>query len=469
MIKVLFIGAVNPVSVHENLMQPLWPAYLAAYAEKYLGKEGLESKFITRDVQQEIESFKPDIVAISSVTQNFHYVREYAGIAKRFGRPVIVGGMHVTMIPQCLTRDMDVGCIGEGEQTFYELLKLYNSTGGLRSDGLAGIPGIVYHDGEKLARTAARSPIKSLDDLPHPKRSITGYHYRSYVYTARGCAYNCVFCSCSSHWGTVRYSSPEYVISEIDELIQNGVKVIRFNDDNFIANKQRFLQIADLVIANDFHKKVKFSCWCRANNVTPEVVKALKAMNIVSVKMGLESGCDRTLQYLKGSVTVKDNWAAVNQLKDTGIQVNGDFIIGAPEETYDEMMETYHFIKKSRVDMVDISVLTPLPGTQVWEYALRKKLVTNDMDWASLDFRFSANSNGAPILSETMSREQLLGIFKKFQRLRFIKTVKAMPNSPWLNEIPRLLKKWLMNRMVKVAAIPLWYFVTVLIKDIDWT
>jgi hypothetical protein len=106
--------------------------------------------------------------------------------------------------------------------------------------------------------------------------------------------------------------------------------------------------------------------------------------------------------------------------------------------------------------MVDISVLTPLPGTQVWEYALRKKLVTNDMDWANLDFRFSANSNGAPILSETMSREQLLGIFKKFQRLRFIKTIMALPKSPWLNEIPRLLKKWLMNRMVKVAAIPLW-------------
>jgi len=203
----------------------------------------------------------------------------------------------------------------------------------------------------------------------------------------------------------------------------------------------------------------------RANNVTPEVVEALKSMNVVSVKMGLESGCDRTLQYLKGSVTVKHNLTAVNLLKDAGIQVNGDFIIGAPEETYEEMMETYQFIKMSRVDFVDISVLTPLPGTPIWEYAIRKKLVSENMDWTALDFRFSRKSTSAPVLSETMSREQLFVLYRQFQRLRFIKSVMAMPKSPWLNEIPRLSRQWFINRMAKIAAVPLRHFHALSVKE----
>lgn len=431
-------------------MQPLWPAYLAAYAEKKFGDGQLEFRFVTKGVDQMIRSFRPHLVAISSVTKNFRYATEYAGVAKRYGLPVIIGGMHITMMPQCLTGDMDAGCIGEGEQTFYELVKLIADAGKLTKTDLAAIQGIVYHDGDHVIRNPARSVMKTLDDLPHPRRSLTGYRDRAYVYTARGCAYNCIFCSCSSHWGAVRYSSPEYVIEEIKELIRNGVKVVRFNDDNFIANKQRFLRIAELIVANGYHEKVKFSCWCRANNVVPEVVEALKAMNIVSVKMGLESGNDRTLQYLKGSVTVQDNWSAVNQLKDAGIQTNGDFIIGAPEETYSEIMETYRFIKESRVDFVDISVLIPLPGTPLWDYAIRKNLVDDAMDWTALNFRFSKkSSNGAPILSETLSREEMFKIYQKFRRLRMMKTIMALPNSPWLNEIPRLSRQWFVNGSAK--------------------
>jgi len=121
-------------------------------------------------------------------------------MAKRFGLTVIIGGMHITMVPKCLTKDMDAGCIGEGEQTFCELVKLYSNAGRLKSSDLAGIRALCNHDGERLIRTPARAVIKSLDELPHPNRSITGYRNRAYVYTARGCAYDCIFCSCSRHW-----------------------------------------------------------------------------------------------------------------------------------------------------------------------------------------------------------------------------------------------------------------------------
>ena len=98
------------------------------------------------------------------------------------------------------------------------------------------------------------------------------------------------------------------------------------------------------------------------------------------------------------------------------------------------MMETYRFIRDSGVDFVDINVLTPLPGTPLWDLALRKKIITADVDWRILDFTSGRNAGRAPLLSEKLSRQQLLQMHKKFQRLRFMKTIRAIPHSPWLDE-----------------------------------
>ncbi len=431
----------------ENRLRPLWPAYLAAYAEKHLGNGRLEFRFMTGPIDRELSLFRPHVVAISAVTQNYNYAIKYAAVAKRQNLPVIVGGMHITSLPHSLTEDMNAGCIGEGEQTFLELMQLYLSTGEFNPNDLGKISGVVYHDGDKLVQTPNRPVFKSLDELPHPMRAVIGYGNRGYLYTARGCPYKCVFCACTHYWGEVRYSSPEYVLEEVRELIDHGVRIIRFNDENFVANKPRLIRLSELIVENGFHRRAKFSCWCRSNNVTPEVVSALRAMNIVSVKMGLESGCDRTLQYLKGHVTVRDNWTAVNLLKDAGIQVNGDFIIGAPEETEDEIMQTYHFIKNSRVDLVDINILSPLPGTAIWDYSLKRRLVSDNMDWSRLNFKFNSNGSSALVLSETLSHEQLCRLYSKFRRLRMLKTFKALPRSPWLSELPRVVAKRLYEKL----------------------
>ncbi len=450
--KILFIGSVDPYSEEENRLRPLWPAYLAAYAEDKLGAGKLDYRFATTKIGREIENFRPDVVAISSVTKNYGYAAEHARVAKQYGLPVIVGGIHITTLPQTLTDDMDIGCIGEGEQTFYELIRLYLETGRFSPNGLSKIDGIVYHDNGRLVRTPARTLLKSLDELPHPKRALIGYGRRGYVYTARGCLYKCVFCSCTHFWGGVRYLSPHRVLEEVEELIRHGVKVIRINDENFASNKRRLKAISDLIVNKGLHRKARFSCWCRANNVSHEVVDALKAMNIVSVKMGLESGCDRTLKYLKGGVTVRDNRNAINMLKDAGIQVNGDFIIGAPEETLEEIMETYNLIKNSRLDFIDVGILTPLPGTPVWDYAVEKKIVSDNMDWRRLNFKFQHNLDDALILSETLTRQQLYRLFRNFQRLRAIKAVKAVPHTPWLNELSALILKRTGGKISRAVA-----------------
>lgn len=445
--RILFVSAADPVSEIESRLRPLWPCFLVAYIEKHLGTEACEFHFLKGSLEKGLRQHRPHIVGISSVTQNFgRYAVGYASLAKRHGAAVLVGGMHITSVPGCLTDDMDVGCIGEGEETFLDLVRLYLAERAFKPSSLAGIQGIAFHDGAKVVTTPPRPFLPSLDLLPHPKRELVGYARRGYLYTARGCAYKCVFCSCTRYWGTVRYSAPEYVLQEIRDLISHGVRIIRFNDENFIGDPARFRAIAKMVVAEGLHRKAKFTCWCRANCVTEEIASALRAMNVVSVKMGLESGCDRTLEYLKGGVTVEDNMKAIERLKRHGMVVNADFIMGAPQETEAEIMETYEFIKNSRLDFVDVNILTPLPGTAVWEYALKRGLVSQEMEWGKLTFKFQGGG-AAPLLSESLSREQLQRLHRKFQRLRAIKALKALKNFPWRAELPALLFKKVRERL----------------------
>lgn len=453
--RVLFVSAVDPISWRENLYAPLWQSYLAAYTEKHLGENFFDFRISRGSVKREIISYKPHIIAISSVTQNYNYAIDYARTAKSYGIPVLIGGMHITTLPESLTTNMDVGCIGEGEETFFELMRLFLEFESFPNEKLGKINGIVFRDGKKLVKTSKRSLIKPIDDIPHPKRSIIESKHRAYIYTTRGCPYKCVFCSCHRFWGAVRYHSPQYIIEEIKEIVERGVKVIRIADENFADNKVRLKQIADLTISHKIHHRVKFSCWCRANSINREVVEILKSMNVVSVKMGLESGSERVLDYLKGKVSVKDNIRAINLLKNAGLQVNADFIYGSPEENEEDILKTYNFIKNSNLDFIDINIFSPLPATPVWDYALNRQLVSNNMDdWNRVNFKFNRNKRKAIILSETLTHKQLKQWYYKFSVIRFIKIAKALPYSPWLDELPEVIIKRLYEFIIKTFFRP---------------
>ena len=451
--KVLFTSAVDPASEVQNRYNPLWPAYLAAMSDKKLGAQEVEFRYCQgKDLVKELETFNPDLLGVSSVTENFNYLDGYADAAKKCGIPVILGGMHISALPTSLPEAVELGCIGEGEETFVELLKIWLDHGEFPNKFLADVKGIVYRENGKLIVTPDRPTIPSFDHIPHPKRSLIGYGKRDYLFTSRGCQYRCVFCQCARYWGAIRYMSADRVIAELGELIDNGAKTIRFNDDNLVGNKDRLKEIAEKIVMNGYHRRARFSCWGRSNNITPDVVKILKSMNMVSVVMGLESGSEQTLKYLKGNVTVKDNWTAIELLKDAGIQANGDFIIGSPQETEKEIMETYEFIRKSRIDFVTINVFSPLPGTPVWEHAKERKLVSDDMDWSKVSFKFNESEDECIHLSEVLSHQQLYKIHKKFMRLSMYRNLRALPHTPWLNELPGVALKLVRQRLTRLMS-----------------
>jgi len=228
-----------------------------------------------------------------------------------------------------------------------------------------------------------------------------------------------------------------------------NVKVISFYDDLFIISPQRLADITELLKKEGLHGKVKFTCSCRSNLVNGNTAKLLKDMGVVSVGLGLESGSRRILDYLKGeSASVEHNINAVKILKENGIAVNASFVIGSPDETESEMMETYDFIKKNKLGLVDIYVLMPLPGTPVWQYALERKLVSEDMDWAKLNVNFEINHKRSIVVSELYTREQMYGFYKKFRKLRLYTNLKNIWRSPFLADLPRYIFKIIYSKFI---------------------
>ena len=324
------------------------------------------------------------------------------------------------MIPYSLTKDMDVGIIGEGEETICELFEIFENKRCFDKNNCKKINGIVYRENGKIHMTPKRKLINPLDKIPFPARDLFKIEaeYSTYMFTSRGCPYRCTFCASSRFWAKIRFFSAEYVVREIEQLIKEyHIKHIHLYDDLFIANIKRIEQIVRLLEENEILGQVTFHCSARANLLNEEIVRLLKRMGVINIGIGFESGCENTLKYLKaGAITVEDNKNAIKLIKKHKIEVHGSFIIGSPKETKEDVLETLNFIKKSQLDYFGVYVLTPFPGTPIWDYAKFKGLIDEKLDWGKLDIQFANNYSQAIILSEELTRGEIWHLFTLFQR-----------------------------------------------------
>ncbi|OGP18144.1 MAG: hypothetical protein A2V21_308055 [Deltaproteobacteria bacterium GWC2_55_46] len=441
--RILLISAINPHMESETRYPQLGLGYLVSYARKKLGADTHEFKVINRDIEEAVEEFRPDIVGISCFSSNYGIVKRYAAFCKGKGIPVVIGGIHISLLPDSFTKEMDIGALHEGEETFAEVIELYDRTGRFDPESCASIKGIIYWEDGRLKFTERRPLIDDLDEIPRPARellNVRGSHLS--MFTSRGCPYRCVFCASSRYWTKTRFASASYVAEEIKELYYDyGAKIISFYDDLFIVNRKRVKELRDILDAEGLLGKVSFSCSARANLVDDDMARLLKDLNVVSVALGLESGHQRVLKYLKGgNISVEANRSAVELLARNGITPNAAFIIGSPDETREEMMATYDFIRSVPLRNFNVYVMTPLPGTPVWAEAAGKGLIQKDFeDWASLDaVHFSKHYRKAIIVSETMSREEILKVYRKFQRLRYWVFFKNVHRHPFVKDVPRM-------------------------------
>ena len=347
-------------------------------------------EFIQVDTRDELDSIQ--ILGISCTSQDYAVAIEKAREAKSL-RPSLVtvlGGHHISHLPETLDECFDIGVVGEGEQTFTELLDaLHHDQLIIRPETLKHIKGLVFRDGNQLFITEKRPLIEPLDSIPHPLRS---HNETPYLFTSRGCPYKCAFCSSSAFWDKTRFFSAEYVVEEIEQIVKMfpDTRHMAVWDDVFAANKIRFHRIIDMLEQKGLTERLQFSFTCRANLINDELCSVLKRFRVPCTAFGAESGSNRILKLMNKGSTVEINQKALDCLYRHGIPAAAAFVVGWPTETEDEVRQTFEFILKNLYEGkleigTPVNILMPIPGTQVWNDAVKTGLLDpRNFDWRRL-------------------------------------------------------------------------------------
>jgi radical SAM superfamily enzyme YgiQ (UPF0313 family) len=408
---------------------PLGIAYLASYLMKYIGFHDISIVDKPKDYFRAIKKLNPDIVGIGYCTTDTPTAVELAEkIKSELNIPTIAGGQHISQIPHILPKAFDACTIGEAEQTFLELMKVFLKNNRFELHTLKNISGIAFHNNGNVVINERRPLIEPLDKIPFPardlfdmdnylapRRSITDKKLSrgTHMFTSRGCPFKCIFCSSSHFWKTIRYNSAKYVVEEMKMLVDKyRVEGILIFDDLFAGDVSRMKEIIKLMKEEGLKDKLTFRCYTRVQLVADEErCKLMKEMGITDLSLGFESGSQKILSYIKdGNVTIEQSKKAIENAKKYGFTIHGCFVLGSPMETKEDMLKTLEFIKNNPIDTIDLCLLTPFPGSKLWDYAKEKGLVSDNMNFSILNIG-PINLKNIIYMNETMSKEEFEKIY----------------------------------------------------------
>lgn len=426
--RIAMIRAANPAIPYQISMPPLGLGYIAAMLKREM--RGIELSF--HRTPESVLSVDPDMVMVSTATENWPESRQCAqAIKAKRDIPIIVGGMHITALPDVLPEEMDVGAIGEGEFTCLELVETIRNHG-IDRERLREIKGICFHgeDG-KIERSPARPYINPLDQLPFPDRDLLGDDWltprsrETHIMSSRGCPYTCHFCTATS-WAKVRYFSPEYTLSEVEWVMARyNPEVVYFFDDLFVGHRKRFKEICELIKARGIHKKVRFRAYARVNLIDDELCTLLRDHSFDQIDLGVETHSEKVMEYYnKKGCSPELNDKALDLLAKYNISVGTNFIFGAPVETMDDMQTTLNFIRRNidKMDRLSVGPLQAPPGSGIHQDVTMAGALDNvAFDWhrqINQPNTFHVGENGYMMLTETVTPEEFEGVMREAYNLQ---------------------------------------------------
>lgn len=415
-----------------SLYPPLGLCYLASYilnkrpADEILIIDAEAESMDISAVIEKAKDFSPDIIGISSQTPIFHKVKILATRLKENLNPlIIVGGPHVSVMPREAMQEcpaIDFCVIGEGEETFVELLEAMK-----KKTPFAAIKGLVFRQKEEIIINPKRELINDLQAIPMPKRNLLkldkykwsvpgkGFVKFTTILASRGCPFQCIFCSARNVFGsTVRMRDVFKVVDEIEYLIQSeGINHFFFVDDTLTLNKDWINTMCKEIELRGL--KFTFEGFTRANTITEEMLKTMKKAGLVRISLGIESGNPEILKKIKKGITLEQITKAFQSAKRVGIEAWGSAVIGFPYETKESVMQTLLFLKNlTACDQVYLSIATPYPGTELYEMAINGqggiKLLTRDFS--------EYKRYGGPVMEvNDLTKDDLIKLQKKGFRM----------------------------------------------------
>lgn len=367
---------------------PLNIAYLGAVLEENkhtvnIIDLNIQKKRVLDFKNEDLGSLDCDLVGITNTTASYIESLKLASIinAEYPNMIIVMGGCHVTFTAEQTLKEcssIDIIVRGEAEQTIVQIVdSIQNKT------PLHEVPGITYRE-NNLIKTNPDAPIiKDLDSLPFPARHLlqTDLYSQQAIVASRGCPQKCIFCSAGAmSKGKYRIRSPQNIISELQLL--EGLQEIIFYDNTFSGHPNKAMDICKALINAELN--ISWAAELRADSVSEELLALLSKAGCTAVQFGAESGNEKVLRDIKKHVTVEQVRKAVYLALSHGLEVACSFIIGNPSDTQETIQQTTEFmleLKKAGCHVYP-GIVTPYPGTELYELRDKYGITIHDYNWA---------------------------------------------------------------------------------------
>jgi hopanoid C-3 methylase len=336
-------------------------------------------------------AFEPSVVGLQCnfTTERNRTIRLAARVRRDLPEAfIVVGGHDASRDPEWFQHEaVDAVALGDGEEVMPALVDALE-----RRADLSRVPGLFvrWPRGRGARRyTPQASTRDDLDTLPMPARHLIARYAPSYyinfrkplalMETARGCPFKCNFCSVwKFHEGTFREKSPDRVVAELQRIDAPNVFI---TDDIFWLDVRRGEELARKVQAAGIRKY--FTVQTRTDIICkfPHLIEMWKACGHLSIFLGLEAVTDEGLQAVNKSNTMANNRRALAILKELGVGYTPNFIVD-PAWDHEDFARLRAWIDETGAYNSGFSVLTPLPGTDLWDSARHR---VTSRDWELYD------------------------------------------------------------------------------------
>ncbi|MFN3967124.1 MAG: B12-binding domain-containing radical SAM protein [Endomicrobiia bacterium] len=328
-----------------------------------------------------------------------------------YGLPVVWGGVHPTLLPEetVENENIDIVVIGEGEETFYELVKSIDE-----GNPLENIKGICFKKDKKIIRTPPRDFVilDKLPDIPYHLVNLDDYlplyngRRSIFFQSSRGCPYNCSYCYNNvvnkRKW---RAFSAEETLSRIQRLVTKykNIQDIYFVDDEFFIDIVRAEKIITGLKKMNITWQVQGVDILCLKNMDEQFLWLLKNSGCVRLTVGIESGSQRIREIMNKKGTVEDILSVIQKLKKYNIIIYCSFMVGIDSEKIEDIKETVNLIFEMQkinpnVRNSPFYIYTPYPGTKMYEivknkYKIPKSLLdwSNYGEWSQVKYRYNKN------------------------------------------------------------------------------
>ncbi len=377
--KIVFIEPKPPGEhIFTQFALPRIGIYILATMMK---KRGWDVQILVEDITSidYKELSDANIVGISTITPTAINSYHVANTIRRMGITVLMGGPHVTFLPEEALEYSDFVIRGEGEIPLMRFIDAWETDRDYKA-----VPNLSYKEGDTYIHNPMRSFEDNLDQLPVSDFSLMKDRGRLKVIpvqTSRGCPYDCSFCSVTGMFGKkYRFRSTEHILDELRRYKDTG-KMIFFYDDHFAANKKRAKELLRAMINEGL--TFKWSTQVRADIVNDlELMALMKQSGCHTLFIGFESFNPESLKEMKKKQTVEDIINAVRIIHSYKINIHGMFVHGFDSDTWDSVKLTVSYAKKMKLTSAQFLMLTPFPGSEFYNH-VSKRIVFQD--WSMYD------------------------------------------------------------------------------------